>query len=143
MHTAPEIARAANKMLAKLDLPVLSLEQITTYIGDGAVTLIKRCLTGRLDGEPDCRLMETAHGLFFEYYAQIVTESQPYPEVEAGLNKLRQAGLRLACVTNKPDTFTLSLLRHCNLLKYFDLVVSGDTLDKRKPEPDQIFYVCE
>lgn len=49
----------------------------------------------------------------------------------------------MACVTNKPASFTLSLLEKSNLLPYFDLVVSGDTLPKKKPEPDQIFYACE
>lgn len=143
VHTAPEIARAANSMLAKMNLPTLTTMQITTYIGDGATTLIKRCLTGRLDGEPEPALLATAQALFFEYYAQIVTESQPYPNVVAGLISLKNAGLRMACVTNKPNSFTLALLEQCDLLRYFDLVVSGDTLPRKKPEPDQIFYVCE
>lgn len=143
MHTAPEISRAANSMLAKLNLPTLTAVQITTYIGDGATTLIKRCLTGRIDGAPEPALLATAQALFFEYYAQIVTESQPYPNVVAGLIAIKNAGLRTACVTNKPSSFTLPLLQKYDLLRYFDLVVSGDTLPRKKPEPDQILYVCE
>ncbi len=143
VHTAPEIARAANGMLAKMHLPTLTVEQITTYIGDGASTLIKRCLTGELDGEPASDSFAMAHALFFEYYAQIVAESQPYPDVYANLKAFKDAGMKLACVTNKPHSFTLSLLQHSDLLQYFDLVVSGDTLLRKKPAPDQIFYVCE
>ncbi len=143
MHTAPEISRAANSMLAKMNLPTLTATQITTYIGDGATTLIKRCITGRLDGEPEPALLATAQALFFEYYAQIVTESQPYPNAVAGLSAIKSAGLRVACVTNKPSSFTLPLLEQHDLLRYFDLVVSGDTLPRKKPEPDQIFYICE
>ena len=143
VHTAPEIARAANSMLAKMNLPTLSVAQITTYIGEGATTLIKRCLTRRLNGEPAPDVLATAQSLFFEYYAKIVAESRPYPNVVAGLQLLKKAGLRIACVTNKPNTFTLPLLEKSDLLPYFDLVVSGDTLPKKKPEPDQILYVCE
>lgn len=143
MHTAPEISRAANSMLAKMNLPTLTAVQITTYIGDGATTLIKRCLTGRIDGAPEPALLATAQALFFEYYAQIVTESQPYPNALAGLISIKNAGLRTACVTNKPSSFTLPLLQKYDLLRYFDLVVSGDTLPRKKPEPDQILYVCE
>lgn len=143
MHTAPEISRAANSMLAKMNLPTLTAVQITTYIGDGATTLIKRCLTGRIDGAPEPALLATAQALFFEYYAQIVTESQPYPNALAGLISIKNAGLRTACVTNKPSSFTLPLLQQYDLLRYFDLVVSGDTLPRKKPEPDQILYVCE
>jgi phosphoglycolate phosphatase len=143
VHTAPEISRAANSMLAKMNLPTLTAVQITTYIGDGATTLIKRCLTGRIDGAPEPALLATAQALFFEYYAQIVTESQPYPNALAGLISIKNAGLRTACVTNKPSRFTLPLLQKYDLLRYFDLVVSGDTLPRKKPEPDQILYVCE
>lgn len=143
MHTAPEISRAANSMLAKMNLPTLTAVQITTYIGDGTTTLIKRCLTGRIDGAPEPALLATAQALFFEYYAQIVTESQPYPNALAGLISIKNAGLRTACVTNKPSSFTLPLLQQYDLLRYFDLVVSGDTLPRKKPEPDQILYVCE
>lgn len=143
VHTAPEIARAANSMLAAMDLPTLTVAQITTYIGDGATTLIKRCLTGELNGEPAATLLATAQMLFFEHYAKIVTESQPYPNVIAGLCAIKNTGLPMACVTNKPASFTLPLLEKSDLLQYFDLIVSGDTLPKKKPEPDQIFYVCE
>jgi len=143
VHTAPEIARAVNAMLAKMNLPTLTVAQITTYIGDGATTLIKRCLTGQLDGEPEQALLKTAQSLFFEGYGQIVAESQPYPDVANGLQAIKNAGLPMACVTNKPHGFTMPLLEHCGLLQYFDLVVSGDTLARKKPEPDQIFYVCE
>lgn len=143
MHTAPEISRAANSMLAKMNLPTLPPVQITTYIGDGATTLIKRCLTGRIDGAPEPALLATAQALFFEYYAQIVTESQPYPNALAGLISIKNAGLRTACVTNKPSSFTLPLLQQYDLLRHFDLIVSGDTLPRKKPEPDQILYVCE
>lgn len=143
MDTAPEIARAANSMLATMHLPTLTTVQITSYIGDGATTLIKRCLTGRLDGEPEPPLLATAQVLFFEHYAQIVTESQLYPNVVADLHAIKNTGLRMACVTNKPNCFTLPLLAKHGLLPFFQLVVSGDTLQKKKPEPDQILYVCE
>lgn len=143
MHTAPEIARAANSMLANMNLPTLTVEQITMYIGDGATTLIKRCLTGQLNGEPEPALIKAGQSLFFEYYGQIVAESEPYPNVADGLQALKNAGIPMACVTNKPHAFTMPLLEHCGILQYFDLVVSGDTLVKKKPDPDQILYVSE
>jgi phosphoglycolate phosphatase len=143
MHTAPELSRAVNRMLASLKKPAIDESQITAYIGEGAQILIKRCLTGQLDGEPEVAEYEQAQPLFFEYYAQIVTESKPYPQVVESLQALKESGYRLACVTNKPDRFTLPLLESSNLLQYFECVVSGDTLAKKKPAPDQIFYACE
>jgi phosphoglycolate phosphatase len=143
MNTAPEIARAVNRMLSALEMPAIDEKQIEAYIGEGAQVLIKRCLTGQIDGVPDEAEFAKAEKLFFEYYAQIVTESKPYPQVLESLQALKNAGFRLACVTNKSGRFTVPLLEASNLLQYFELVVSGDTLAKKKPEPDQIFYICE
>ena len=64
MHTAPELARAAGRMLVDLGMPALAQAQIESYIGEGAAILIKRCLTGELDGEPDAALFAKAHDLF-------------------------------------------------------------------------------
>lgn len=143
IHTAPEIARAANAMLAGLDRPTLDAKLIENYIGEGAMVLIKRCLTGKLDGEPSTDLLAQAQKLFFDFYAQIVAESKPYPQIEKALQAIKQTGVQMACITNKPAAFTMPLLEKSGLLPYFGLVVAGDTLQKKKPEPDQIFYVCE
>ncbi|MEI8362419.1 MAG: phosphoglycolate phosphatase [Betaproteobacteria bacterium] len=143
MHTAPEIARAINRMLASLERPMIDEKQIAAYIGEGAQVLIKRCLTGQFNVEPDAAEFAKAQKLFFEYYAQNVAESKPYPQVLESLLALKSAGFRLACVTNKPEKFTLPLLEASDLLQHFECVVSGDTLAKKKPEPDQIFYICE
>lgn len=143
IHTAPEIARAANAMLAGLSMPTLNTKLIENYIGEGAMVLIKRCLTGNLDGEPEGDLLANAQRLFFDYYAQIVAESKPYPHVKEALQAIKQTGVQMACITNKPDAFTMPLLEKSGLLPYFDLVVAGDKLQNKKPEPDQIFYACE
>lgn len=148
IHTAPEIARAANAMLAGLNLPILDAKLIESYIGEGAMVLIKRCLTGSVDVETAAELLAAdllaqAQTQFFDFYAQIVAESKPYPQVEAALQAIKQTGVKMACITNKPAAFTMPLLEKSGLLPYFDLVVSGDTLPKKKPEPEQIFYVCK
>jgi len=143
IHTAPEIARAANQMLVALNRQPLATQQIQGYIGEGAITLIKRCLTGQLAVEPDADLLAKAQALFFDAYSQIVTESQPYHGVVEALQAIKRVGMALACITNKPAAFTAPLLEKSGLMPYFDLVVSGDTLKKKKPEPDQIFYICE
>ena len=144
IHTAPEIARAANAMLQGLARKPLDTKKIESFIGEGAIVLIQRCLTETQDGEPDTAAVLTkAQTLFFDAYAKIVDESQPYPQVIEALNAMRNQGFQLACITNKPTAFTMPLLKKSNLLQYFDLVVSGDTLKKKKPEPDQIFHICE
>ena len=142
VHTAPEIAQAANWMLADLGKPILPLAQVQSYIGEGAVKLINRCLTADFHGEPDAKLFETAEKVFFAHYANIVESSKPFAGVQDGLQAAQNKGYRLACVTNKPAQFTEPLLKTSGLGAYFEMVVSGDTLAKKKPDPMQLHHIC-
>jgi len=119
VNTAPELAFAINQMLAELSLPTLPQQQIAAYIGEGAQALIKRCVTAGLSAEIDDALFQRAQDLFFAHYANNVTQSKPYAGVLDALTDLKNLGLRLACVTNKPEKFTLPLLRASGLMDFF------------------------
>ena len=142
LHTAPEIAAAANEMLKALNFPPLHLELVESFIGEGAPMLVKRCLTTTLGADPDADLFDRAERLFFEHYANNAADSKCYAGVEDGLQALSDAGYRLACVTNKPENFTLPLLKKSGLYDFFEIVVSGDTLAKKKPDPIQLQHIC-
>ena len=144
VNTAPEIAVAANQMLNALNLPQKTPAQITRYIGEGAQMLVQRCLVaGETIAEPDDALLHDAQALFFEHYAQNVTSSQPYEGAIETLDALKRTGFRLACVTNKPEKFTLPLLGATGLADFFEVIVSGDTLAKKKPSPMQLHHICK
>lgn len=136
LDTAPDLAYAANQMLAELDRPALPLEQIQSYVGNGVSRLVKRVLTENRTAEPDAQLFALGFPLFEKYYAAHVSDkSRPFPGVVEALDKLRAAGYTLVCITNKAERFTLPLLKDTALLDYFDLVLSGDSLPRRKPDP--------
>ncbi len=143
VNTAPEIAYAANQMLDALNLPNKSPAQIARYIGEGVQMLVKRCVANGALAEPDDALLNRAQALFFEYYAQNVSNSQPYHGALETLDQLKHLGFKLACVTNKPEKFTLPLLKATGLMDFFEVVVSGDTLPKKKPDPMQLHHICK
>lgn len=143
IHSAPEIAKAASDMLTVLNLPKLPIETVQSFIGEGALTLIKRCLKTALQADPDEALITKAQKHFIALYSKNCIHSKPYPKVIEGLKALQHLGLPLACVTNKPALFTEPMLKATGLFDYFDQIISGDTLSKKKPEPDQIFHVCK
>ena len=143
IDSAPEIAFAVNQTLADLCLPVLPQSKIAHYIGEGAQVLIKRCLTGDLSAEPNAELFEQAQTKFFAHYSNNVANSQPFDGVVNGLQVLWRAGFKLACVTNKPEKFTLPLLVKSGLAEFFDCVVSGDSLPNKKPHPMQLHHICK
>lgn len=144
IDTLPDIAAAANSMLIDLGRPEVSEDTVRGYIGDGIARLTKRLLTGALNGEPDEALFERALHVFEGHYFDGVSrDSSPFPGVVGGLDRLRDAGLRLACITNKAERFTAALLHAQGMAPLFDLVLSGDSLPKKKPDPLPLLHACE
>jgi phosphoglycolate phosphatase len=144
LDTAGDLAAAANMMLRELGRAELPLETIQSYIGKGIQKLVKRSLTGSLDDEPDAELFDKAMPIYERDYAKtLCVNTRPYPGVIEGLNGLREADFRLACVTNKAEAFTLPLLRATGLFDYFDIVLSGDSLPKKKPDPMPLLHACK
>ena len=66
-----------------------------------------------------------------------------YPGVAEGLAALRAAGLRLACLTNKPIAFALPLLEAKGLSGFFSQVFGGDAFERKKPDPLPLVKTCE
>ncbi len=144
LDTAPDLAAAANAMLADLGRPGRAPEVIATYIGKGIPGLVHRTLTGALDGTAEASLFERALPLFERRYAEESgRRARPFPGVVDGLARIRALGLGLGCVTNKAGRFTQALLDGQRLARFFGCVVSGDTLPRRKPHPLPVLHACE
>ncbi|MDB5863725.1 MAG: phosphoglycolate phosphatase [Betaproteobacteria bacterium] len=143
LDTIPDLAAAANMMLAKLGRPPLAIELIRTFVGKGIVRLVERTLAGDVDGVPDAALMARALPIFERHYVEVNgRHTTVYPGVKEGLERMREQGFPLACVTNKSARFTLPLLDEIGLARYFRTVVSGDTLARKKPDPDPLLYAA-
>ena len=144
VHTAPDLADAADHMLASLGRPACDEAMVGAWIGDGVPRLIKRALTGERFGEPDPVLFKEAQALYGAYYeAHVADRSSLYPGVAQTLTELRADGFRLACVTNKASRFTRPLLRALGLAGAFDLILCGDELPRAKPDPLPLLTACE
>ena len=149
LDTVPDLAAAAERMLAALGLPPRTQEEIRSFIGKGIPNLVQRCLQAsagdaRADVLQDGALQAKALALYQDYYfAESGLRTAVYPGVREGLQRFRAMRLRLACVTNKAARFTLPLLEQTGLARYFELVVSGDTLARKKPDPMQLRHICE
>jgi len=137
LDTAEDLWHAANRMLEALRLPSRSLEEVRSFVGKGTAKLVERCIAG--GGET----LERALALFeAAYLEESGRHTQIYPGVLEGLEMLRADGIAMACVTNKPGKFTLPLLQTIGIAKYFPVVVSGDTLERRKPDPLPYAHAC-
>lgn len=131
-------------MMQQLDMPVHGEAKVREWVGNGVERLVRRALIGQLDGEPDDALFEKAYPSFLELYAENTCKrSLLYPGVREGLDYLKASGFKLGCVTNKAACFTEPLLQELGIFDEFAIVVSGDTLAKKKPDPMPLLHAAE
>lgn len=143
VDSAPDLARAANRMLSAMGFPERDPALVATYIGKGIATLVERSLCGEIDGAADAALMARALPLFERFYEEESgRRSSVYPGVTEGLEMLARNDIPLACVTNKPERYTHALLTDMGLAAFFAVVVGGDTLQAKKPDPLPFLHVC-
>ncbi len=144
VDSVPDLAYCVGEMMRSLGREPWSEEKVRTWVGNGVERLVKRALTGEMETEPDPALYARALPVFLDCYAENTAErSKLYPGVREGLEGLRGLGLRLGAVTNKAERFTLPLLRDLGIGDYFQIVVSGDTLPRKKPDPAPLLHAAE
>ena len=140
VDTAPEIAEAVNRTFDELGLPQQSLATVTRRIGAGTRELLLGLLR---DAGPAGEIdRDAALECFSRHYAATAgTSCRPYPTALDALARLRRAGVRLACVTNKEQAYVARVLAACELGGSFDLVIAGDSLDVKKPDARVLGHV--
>jgi len=143
VDSVPDLATAANLMLADLGRPPRAEGEIRRFVGNGVPRLVHRALTGDADGEVGDAEFERAYPLFMHHYREHLSDaSRLYPGVRDGLDRLCAAGARLACVTNKMEEFARPLLDRLGVLDRFAAVVGGDTLPEKKPDPAPLRFAA-
>jgi phosphoglycolate phosphatase len=143
LDTAPDFLIAINRMRGELALAPLDLDTIKRFVGKGSENLIRRVLAVDFDDEQVEQHFAPALAAYQHYYLAINGDhSSIYPGVREGLDVLRDMGLRLACVTNKPVAFAAPLLEKTGLRPYFEVLYGGDSLPRKKPDPLPLLQVC-
>jgi len=144
VDTADDFTACLNGMLTEIGAtPPVSRDEVVGYVGKGSEHLIQSVLAARLSPDETEARFETALAAYQALYAQINgRHTQLYPDVERGLAALHDAGLKLACVTNKPRRFAIALLEQYGLANYFSIIFGGDSLPRKKPDPAPMLAAC-
>lgn len=144
LDTVPDLAAAVNAMRAELGRPPLPVDTVATYVGKGADVLVHRALTESVDGRAEEASFQRGKASFYRHYRTVNGHrSVVFPGVRDALADLRNKGIALACVTNKPGEFTHELLARVGLGAEFNAVVSGDDTIDKKPHPAPMLRACE
>ena len=146
IDSSGDLALAVNHTLKTLNLPTFTLDTIHHWVGNGAEILIKRALSG--SSTIDTTLKESywreALKIFLDFYSKnLAVETVTYPNVLSTLETLKKRGYILAIVTNKPYPFVEPILKELGLTNLFEIILGGNSLEKKKPDPMPLLYVCK
>lgn len=137
IDTSGDLAAAVNHAIATVDRPPFPVEAIRPFVGKGAKVMLQRALDA--SGGYDEAVLGQTLPILLDYYEQnLATHSLPYPGLIAAMDRLADAGVKLAICTNKAERFTLPLMRQIGLSDRFAAIVAGDTVGVTKPDPAPI-----
>jgi phosphoglycolate phosphatase len=156
VDTLGDFEVALNRALADLDLPPVTRALVQRTVGKGSEHLVRSVLAHQL-ALPDVQAAAPkvlqwpeadAFALTLQRYQHhyLFINGQfadVYPGVVEGLQQMRDAGLQLACLTNKPLAFASGLLADKGLDTFFSYVFGGDSFELKKPDPLPLFKTCE
>lgn len=144
IDSVPDLAVAVDAVLDERGFAAAGERHVKNWVGNGSRKLIERALRHATQRAPDATHLDSAHAAFLHHYAQAPSaRTRVFPGVREALPALRERGLVLALVTNKPYAFIAPILESLGLAGYFDLAVGGDTLPQKKPDPAPLLYVAE
>ncbi len=136
LDTIHDLATAINMMLVRLGQPRLPKDTVRAMVGKGMANLVRRALAATQGTVPSPAEEARALAMYEADYERILgRETVVFPGVREGLERLASAGFGLACVTNKTSRFVRPHLEQAGLASYFSLVVGGDSLAEKKPDP--------
>jgi phosphoglycolate phosphatase len=143
VDSVPDLAFCVDAMMGRLGRAPYGEAAVRNWVGNGVERLVRRSLTGQLNGEPVDADFEQAYPIFLELYRDNTSQrSRLYPGIREGLDWLKGAGYRLGCVTNKAAQFTEPLLRDLGVRDFFEIVISGDSLPRNKPDPMPLLHAA-
>ncbi len=133
LDSAPDLHVALNKVLAEQGAAPLTLAEATGLIGHGIPNLVDRARQSR--GIDAAHQQTMTERMFEHYLASPAALSRLFPDVPEALRQLADAGHALGLCTNKALAPTMQILRAFDLDGQFAVVIGGDSLPQKKPDP--------
>lgn len=146
IDSVPDLADAIDQMLSQMDRPKAGQEKVRSWVGQGAVVLVKRALAEGLEIDQideTSELFMQAHAAFMTAYdANKGAKTRCYDGIFELLDHAKARNIPMALITNKPYRFVPEILEQLNLDRYFDLVLGGDSLAEKKPSPLPLLHAA-
>jgi len=140
VDTAPDMGAALNNLLIEENLEPLPLDMIRPYVSQGGLVLTR---LGFEKIVPETEIEALRQRYLLHYHAIVADDSVLFDGFDTILDDLDTRGIPWGIVTNKPEWLTRPLLEQMNLSRRASVVIGGDTLKKRKPDPMPLLVAAE
>ncbi|MGB1263918.1 MAG: phosphoglycolate phosphatase [Cognaticolwellia sp.] len=140
LDTADDLGAALNHVLIQHGKPVIAAKDYRPVASDGALGLLK---LGFAEAITQYDYDELRQQFLTFYQDNIATHTCLYPGVAQLLLQLEAKNIAWGIVTNKPEGLTQQLLPHFDEFNNCAVMVAGDTLAKRKPDPEPLLHACQ
>ena len=136
------IKYCTDKALEPLGYGPFSVEQYYYFVGDGAANLIKRALTA--GGDTELTHFKEAYDRYLEICAEnCMYQVKPYEGIIPLLNALKEKGIAIAVLSNKPHQETIRVIESLFGKNYFDVIMGQQENVPIKPSPQGVFLILE
>ena len=146
LDTIHELAAAVNALLGELGYPPLTKDVVGAMIGKGMANLVRRALALATDVSPEAVDDDEVKDALVRYQAHYASrlghETRLFPGMIAGLARLSAMGFPLAVITNKATQFVRPHLVQAGIERYFTVVIGGDDLPTKKPDPGPLRHAA-
>ena len=144
VDSVPDLAFCVDELMKQLGRSAWGEDKVRNWVGNGVPKLVKRSLMGKLEGDVNTVDFDKAYPIFLDLYKKNTSKrSHLYQGVLEGLDYLQKQGYKIGCVTNKAKTFTHPLLKDLGIFDRFEIIISGDTLAKKKPDPMPLLHAAK
>ncbi len=139
VDSAVDLLNALNAIMQQAGKPVLSLAEIRPVVSKGARAMLAVAFP-ELDEEKRLQYLQP----FLDCYKNAVAQySTPFADIETVLTAIEASGSRWGIVTNKPFYLAKEVVHSMGWTHRSAVLIGGDTLPRKKPDPDQLFHACE
>ncbi len=138
VDSAPDLLAAVNNVRANAGQPILGLAELRPVVSKGARAMLAVAFPN-LDTDRREELVQP----MLDYYAKsIAVHTRPFDGIESLLSRIERAGLRWGIITNKSETLAREIVRAMGWNERSAVLIGGDTLPTRKPDPAQLLHAC-
>lgn len=138
--TLESITYSVNLTLEELALSPITSEQCKAFVGNGARVLMEEAL--KASGDTDLSLLDCAMEIYLRIFGEHCTyRVAPYEGIVELLHKLKEKGMKLAVLSNKPHDQTRNVVSTFFGEDMFDVVQGQQDGVKRKPDPEAVLRI--